>query len=413
MKAHAMRAPLVTVAVALACLPTRPVLAQENGVPDLAALSKIDVHGFVSEGGFVSTANDYIGASSRGSVELFEAGVNFSTMLSNRLRMGLQLFARNEGVVHEFSTRVDWAYLDYRLDPWLGLRLGVIKMPFGLYNEYTDIDAARVPILMPQSVYPLRNRDVLLSHTGVALYGNPRLGKTGELEYQLWLGTLTIPRNALDLQGATLDSVDTHYVAGAQLFWLPPVEGLRVGTTVLSASIDFNLTLDPASVMALVMGGFVPADYDGKLVVSQQPTTLWVASAELVRGDWLFAAEYSRWLKHQQTDLPDILPAFDEDAERFYVLASYRMFSWLEGCGYYSVSHVDAADRQGQDPRFMPSFLAFQRDLAATLRFDVNDHWLWKIEAHFIDGTSEIPADLGPGTDRYWGLFLARTTLSF
>src|SRR5215208_983102 len=39
----------------------------------------IEIHGFVSEGAFVSTSNDYIGASSRGSVKLFEAGINFST----------------------------------------------------------------------------------------------------------------------------------------------------------------------------------------------------------------------------------------------------------------------------------------------------------------------------------------------
>ena len=32
---------------------------------------------------------------------------------------------------------MDWAFLDYQWRPWLGLRAGIIKMPFGLYNEYT------------------------------------------------------------------------------------------------------------------------------------------------------------------------------------------------------------------------------------------------------------------------------------
>ena len=72
--------------------------------------------------------HDYFGSSSRASIELFR--------------------------------RLDWA--------------------FRLYNEYTDIDSARLPILMPSSVYPLRDRDVLLSHT--ALYGSQALGAGGELE---------------------------------------------------------------------------------------------------------------------------------------------------------------------------------------------------------------------------------------
>src|SRR6185503_15024381 len=111
--------------------------------------------------------------------------------------------ARDVGALRDAAPRLDWAYLDFHWRPWLGLRAGTIKMPFGLYNEYVDVDAARLPILLPTSVYPLRNRDVLISHTGAAIYGTATLGTAGEVEYQAWLGTLTIPRNALELSGAT------------------------------------------------------------------------------------------------------------------------------------------------------------------------------------------------------------------
>jgi hypothetical protein len=374
---------------------------------------EIDIHGFVSAGAFVSTANNYIGESARGSVELFEAGINFSTVVAERLRVGLQLFSRDEGTLRDESPRVDWAYLDYYWRPWLGLRAGIIKMPFGLYNEYADIDTARLPILMPQSVYAIRNREALLSHTGFALYGSQPLGAAGELDYQAWLGTLSIPENALTISGATLDDIDTRYVTGAQLFWQPPIEGLRVGGTYVRASIDFDLTLDPATVMQLIAAGLVPADYDGKLVISQRPDAWWIVSAELVREDWFFAAEYSRAAKHQQTSLPDVIPAFDEDAEHFYGLVSYRLSARLETGVYYSVNHRDASDRDGSGPAFAEKFYAYQRDLAATLRFDVNDHWLWKVEGHFIDGTADLLSELNPAPERFWGLFLLRTTVTF
>ncbi|HSR95456.1 MAG TPA: hypothetical protein VLM79_00240, partial [Kofleriaceae bacterium] len=212
---------------------------------------------------------------------------------------------------------------------------------------------------------------------------------------------------------ATLDRTQSKYVTGAQAFWHTPLDGLRVGATYLRASIDFHLTLSPELRAVAVAAGLVAADFDGKVIVSQRPDTLIVGSAEYNRDDWLFAAEYSRWLKHQRTTLPAAFPTIDEDGERFYAMATRRATAWLEAGAYYSVYHVDAGDRGGHDPQLAEPFYAFQRDLAATVRFDVNDHWLWKLEAHFMDGTAGLPAPSNPHPERYWGLFLARTTVTF
>ncbi len=377
----------------------------------LTFLSKIQIHGFVSEGGFVSTANDYIGDSSRGSLKFLEAALNVSTELTDRLRVGLQLVSRSVGTLSEEVPRLDWAVADYQWQSWLGLRAGVIKMPLGLYNEYIAIDAARTAILLPQSVYPVRNRDALISHTGFALYGSASLGVVGGLDYQAWLGTLTIPRSALDLSGANLDSVDTKYVTGGQLFWRTPLEGLRVGGTYLRAAIDFHLTLDANLTSQVVMAGLAPADYKGQLVVSQDPTSIWVLSAEYVHNDLLLAAEYSRWLKHQ-TSVPKVAD-LDEEAERFYAMATYRLSPHFELGSYYSMTYADVDDRRGHDARFSKHFQAFQHDLAATLRLDINEYWLWKVEGHFMDGAADLQASANLNPTRYWGLFLFRTTVTF
>lgn len=376
-------------------------------------LAALQFHGFVSEGGFVSTANDYIGKSSRGSLELFEAGLNVSTEVADRLRVGLQFFARDVGTYRDLPPRLDWAFVDYHWKTWLGLRAGVIKIPFGLYNETADIDAARLPILMPQSVYQLRNRSALLAHTGFALYGERKLSSAGSIEYQALLGTLNVPENALILSGASLDSIDTKYVTGAQLFWHPPVEGLRIGGSYLRTSIDFNLTLDPANVAALIMANLVPADFDGKLTISQRPGSFVVGSAEYLREDWLFAAEYARSLKRQRSTLPMLLPTVHEDNERFYVMANRRFSQNLELGAYYSVFNIDADDRGGHNKmKFPERWYAWQRDLSATVRYDVNERWLWKLEAHFIDGVADLYGST-PNPERYWGLFLLKTTVSF
>jgi hypothetical protein len=372
----------------------------------------LQLHGFISEGGFVSTANEYIGHSSRGSLELFEAGLTVTTELADRLRAGIQLYGRDVGRFRDLPPRIDWAYVDYRWRPWLGLRAGIIKMPYGLYNEYADIDSARTAILLPQSVYPLRDRTALLAQTGFAAYGSVALGSGGgSLDYQAWLGTLDIPANALELDGARLDDVDTKYVTGAQVFWRAPVEGLSIGATFLRTSIDFHLTLEQRLIDQLVAAGIVPPDYDGTLVISQRPDTVVVGSVEYARGDWLFAAEYARWYKHELSTLPLAIPTTDSVSERIYAMVNRRLNDCYELGAYYSMFHADAHDRDGD--AFAERFYAWQRDAAATLRYDVNEHWLWKVEAHFIDGVADLFPSENADPTRYWGLFLFKTTVTF
>jgi hypothetical protein len=372
------------------------------------------VHGFVGEGGFVSTANNYIGDSSRGSLAMFEAGLNVSTQLSDHLRVGMQLYGRNAGQFRDLPPRLDWAYLDYHWKSWLGLRAGIIKMPFGLYNEYADIDAARTQILMPQSVYPLRDRSALLAQTGFSLYGFRPLGRHGgSLEYQAWLGTLDVPSNALEVNGGTLDSINTRYVTGAQLFW-KPIDELKIGGSYVRLSIDYNVTLSEANLAALIMAGAVPADYDGRLVISQRPVQLWLASAQYTPDNWLFAAEYGRNSTRQVSTLPLVLPTTVTDGEGFYAMATHRLSSILEVGAYYSVLFADVHDRGGHNKmKFAERWYAWQRDAALTIRYDVNEHWLWKVEGHFIDGVADLFASQNAKPERYWGMVLFKTGVTF
>jgi hypothetical protein len=395
-------------ALVLAMLAAGPARADD---PDHA----IQIHGFISEGGFLSTDNDYIGSSTRGSLEFFEAGINASTEVADRLRAGIQFFGRDVGTFRDLPPRLDWAFLDYRWRDYLGLRAGIIKMPFGLYNEYADIDSARTSILMPQSVYSVRNRSALLAQTGFSLYGFRDLGHDGgSIDYQAWFGTLNIPDNALTLDGAHLDSIDTRYVTGGQLFWRTPVDGLKVGATYVRASFDFNLTFNADTLAQLVALGYVSPAYDGKIGLYQHPDQLGIASAEYTREDWQFAAEYMRSYTHTSSTLSTLVPVSDATSEHFYVLASHRLCRCAELGAYYSVMYADVNDRHGNNKMAYPqNFLAWQRDAALTLRYDINDHWLWKVEGHFIDGAADLDRSVNPNPTRYWGLFLFKTTVTF
>lgn len=409
--------------------PTDPVpasepLAEPAAPPDASAepiepvsatspdLRSVQLHGFVSQGAFISSSYNYLGRSKNGSVEFTEAALNASSEVADRLRVGLQLFARDIGPIGDYKISLDWAFLDYRWKEWLGVRAGRVKMPFGLYNEVNDVPGARLPILLPQSIYPVRSRDFLLALTGAAIYGSPLVGTAGAIDYQVFFGTIF-----LDLgDSPQFIGAHTRRAGGAQVFWRPPIEGLRIGPSFLNVKVDFDFQLDQMTIDQLIMDGAVPADFDGRAQLRLHDANLLVGSVEYDIGRWLFAGEYSRQLIHAETTPPGLIPEADadSDSERFYLLAAHRLREDLTVGGYASFQFRDVDNRSGEG---LPvSHTAYQQDYAATGRYDINEFWLIKLEAHLLRGTAALSQADNPGgtlDEKNWGLFLAQTVLSF
>jgi hypothetical protein len=370
--------------------------APEEGRSDEKPWS-VDVHGFVSQGFILSSGNNYLADSKKGSFEFNEAGINFTKGLGDRLRVGLQFFARDVGAVGNYVPRLDWFNLDYRFTNWLGVRAGRLKLPFGLYNEFNDIDSARVPVLLPQSVYPILNRDILLAQTGGELYGYVPLKHIGAFEYRLYGGTLHIDP-PIAQPPLALKSFHVPYIVGGRLMWEAPLEGLRMGGSVQTLRFDTVYTL-PA------MPPMPPPEFSIGI-----PFVLWLASFEYAAHDLLIAAEYGRWKADVETTLG---PASKVDTvvnERFYVMAAYRVSPWFYPGAYFShlVENVDKPMTRDN----------FQDDFAMTFRFDLNAHWLVKLESHYMRGTLDLAPDLNGGTvrgalQRNWGVFFLKTTAYF
>ena len=103
--------------------------------------------------------NNWLGSTEDGSYEFNEMGINFSTELTDDLHVGVQFFSRDLGTIGNDDIKVDWAFADYHWKDWLGVRVGKIRIPYGLYNEIRDIDILRLSIILPQSVYSEIARD--------------------------------------------------------------------------------------------------------------------------------------------------------------------------------------------------------------------------------------------------------------
>jgi hypothetical protein len=387
----------------LSCLLFSAAAAQE-AVAQEEDESSLQTHGFVSQGFIKTTDNNYLAQSERGSFEFTEVGINFTKVLGDKLRVGMQLFAHDLGPLGNLTPTFDWFYLDYRFEDWFGIRAGRTKLPFGLYNENNDIDAARVPILLPQSVYPVANREFLLAQTGLELYGNVPLGMAGDAEYRIYGGTIF-----LDTSNSTteLSKFDVPYLVGGRLMWLPPLTGLQLGGSVQALRLDFDFVPSAEQLTQYEEQDILPPDFSGT-VSTRIPATLWVASAEYQSGDLLLATEFGQTYYDIESNL--LLPRTRAKTQGFHAMASYRMASWFTPGVYYSALFPDDGNREGHS--------AYQHDVAVTTRYDLTPNWLLKLESHYMHGTAALSPAINGGASRAtldadWVLLLAKTTAYF
>jgi len=379
---------------ALALLATPPAAAVELRLP--GDLAQLQVHGFISQGFLYSSANNYLAHSSQGSFEFTELGLNFTMLATDKLTLGLQIFSHDLGPIGDYRATLDWYAVDYHWQDWLGVRAGRVKLPFGLYNDSSDIDSARTAILLPQSIYPAQNRDFLLAQTGVEVYGYQGLGAAGGLDYRMYGGTIFLDLRPQPGNPITAVDVNVPYVAGGRVLWAAPapVEGLRLGGSLQFLRLETHLLLPSTPSQVAV----------------NLPVMLWVASVEYTVRDLLLAAEYSRWRVRTESSNPSLVPEALTFSERGYALASYRVNSWLQAGAYYSLLFPNVTRRGTLDGR--------QHDAALTLRFDVNPFWLVKVEGHYMHGMAGLSSSLNgnqplKSLSPDWAFFAVKTTAFF
>jgi hypothetical protein len=372
--------------------PAPPIARADPASPDTSLLS-VDVHGFGSQGFVLTTGNDYlVPDSKRGSFQLSEVGINFSKQLTETLRFGVQFFAQNFGGAGNYTPQIDWFYLDYDWRNWLTLRAGRLKIPLGLYNEVNDVDSARVPILLPQSVYPLQLRSFLFAQTGVELGGFLRSRSAGALEYRIYAGTVFIdPKLVVPVGGTIPLKFNVPYAYGGRLVWETPLAGLRLAASGLVVRLDTT--------------AYFPMNVSYGI---ENHTKLWIASAEYSFRALALTGEYARGYNKQETAIPG--NSFEYVSESLYALATVSATRWLQPGLYYALRYPNIEKRNGLSNK--------QHDVSATLRFDINDHWLFKLEGHYMAGTTGLlnPLQYGPppaDPARRWAVFLAKTTVYF
>jgi hypothetical protein len=357
----------------------------------------VQFHSFVQQGFAYSNQNNFLTMpTSNGSFAMTDAGVNVSTSLTDKFRVGAQVYARNIGNLGDYHVELDWAYGDYKFKDWFGIRAGKVKTALGLFNDIQDMEFLQTWALLPQSIYPLDLRSNTIAHTGGDVYGQIGLRKAGSLSYTGYLGTRPNDKwGGVYIYQSDAGSPVKSFsgkTAGGDLRWHTPISGLMAGGSWADETQNLNLTL---------------LDYGGSpLAVTSHPEHLTSGYADYARGKWHFNGEYRRDYNMEKYIFLGYPSGSNQSTKAFFVTAAYRVSKRLEIGTYQSRYYVDFP----QNPANTASNHIF--DQVVTARFDITKWWNVKIEEHFMNGygdtysahgfySGDNPAGLKPTTDMF------------
>jgi hypothetical protein len=396
-------------------------------VSDVAGeLFKVDIHGYISQGYMISNRNNFLTDSENGSFHFNELGINFSTGLTDKIRLGVQFAARDLGDTGNDKVLIDWAYADFCWRDWLGIRVGKIKQAVGFYNKTRDIDMLRTFILLPQGIYSENYRDAATSVKGIGIYGEVPLKLMGNISYQVLIGTTEIDKDGSTAKSGEglapfkIEKFDVDNLYSGSIIWESPLKGLRLGATLVDSKIKAHARLSEDII--------IPVDFPpysltvasrGDQVTADIPkTAIYTYSVEYTWKNLVLAAEFQIMDQDMIVKVPDLEPLeIRLNSVSYYGSASYRFADWFELGVYYMEYYKDKNDREGIG--FDPPYSAYQKDVSACLRFDLNPHWIFKLEGHLVDGVAlcfpqdNLNAAGAFEYDKKWALFAAKMTFCF
>ncbi|MBF0421832.1 MAG: hypothetical protein HQL73_02445 [Magnetococcales bacterium] len=180
--------------------------------------------------------------------------------------------------------------------------------------------------------------------------------------------------------------------------------GLRLGVSSLSGQVKLTTSRN--------LGLFQLA------TVTDSDAQISTYSAEYTKDKLTLLAEYSIYDQDNKistrTPLSTVTMTNRSILGGWYSSVSYRMTSEFETSAYYSAFYWDLRDKKGTNALgagiFSKDYMAWQKDLAMTGRYDIDQNWMVKLEGHWMDGTALA---VGTPSGRYWTLWAFKAIYSF
>lgn len=377
---------------------------------DAPDLNRLQINGFLSQAYIKTTKNNFFGHSDNaGSFNFREIGLAASHRPFTPLQFSGQLLYRTAGEGNKGGIHIDFALIDYNFintpPAELGIRLGRTKNPFGLYNDTRDVPFTRPSILLPQSIYFDRTRNLGLASDGAQLYGESRQD-WGNIT--MLFGTGFPQVNDKDTETSVLFGSFTHTGRlKSRLSYLGHIiyerpDG-RFRFAVSSAQV--KIAYDPGDSDIFIPGTF---KFTPLVISAQYNAERWSITSE-------YALRHSHWngINHSRNFRKNVT------GESFYLQGTYRFIPGWEAVVRYDLLFSNRKDRNGKKFTATTGGAAhsqYARDFTTGLRWNITPSIMLSTEYHRVSGTAWLtPLDNldSAATRKNWNLFAAQVSYRF
>lgn len=359
---------------------------------------KGQVHGFLSQGMVASSHNNFYGDSSDGvSWDFREIGLNASYRFKPGIQFSGQVISRRAGEMDTGALWVDYAFADITLlsseAKQVGIRMGRVKNPYGIYNESRDAAFARPGAVVPQPVYFDKARKFILSADGIQPYGRFEV-PTGTLEWNLSLGKSPINERS---SKATL----VGYKAPGDL----RQDRLTTGFRILHESADQRWLAGVSYFSLHQEYDPEPGDAFPRTGVLLEP---WLISLRYSGEKWTVSSEYML----EKTEFNTGGTQFVAYAQGWYIQGQYRFMPDLELLLRYDYSTADRDDSGGREfetATGQPAHTRYAHDYVIGAKYDITSSFMLRAEWHHLKGTFWLSSLDNPNSadlKKDWDMFM-------
>jgi len=372
-----------------------------------ATESQVQVHGFISQALVHTTAND-VGGQGGDELgwDLREMGVNLSYRPNADWLLAGQALARWAGETDEGQPRIDYAIVDRTLyaseDSRVGLQVGKVKNPYGLYNMTRDVAQTRPGIIMPQSIYLDRIRNFFLASPGIAAYGSHN---HGDWDISWRLNAMRPDADSEDWENLLFLTSQAGSYEGENS-WLGQVMTEMAGGRM-------RLGLSGGRVVSAYKPG--PADPIGRGRSILRPLLL---SVEWNEERWSLAGEYERVRNNGEGyGLGGNGPEDPNTVEAWYIQGTWRVTPSRSVYLRRDAFYFDRDDKSGKAFAALNGVQAsvmYSKDWVLGARQDWK-RWSFSAEVHQVEGTAWLsPLDTPiANQQKSWRMLLLQAAYQF
>lgn len=368
----------------------------------------VQIHGFLSQGFVHTSANNFFGESENSvSTDFREIGLNGSWTVIPELQLSMQIVYRDAGLTNEEGVLIDYGYANYSFfsneTTLLGIKAGRVPTPFGFYNDTRDVASLRPGIILPQSIYFERNRNLAISADGGYFSAEHR---SDYGDFFLQTGVVQSRGNDPEFKNGVVGSLPGKF--DGALSWINQLNyEWRSGLVRLGFSYaDLNFKYNPDS-----------GTESRNLQPGKFKFTPFVFSFQYNEEQWSLTSEYAI-RRRRTTDFG--VPDTDTTGYSFYVQGTYKFTSWMEAMVRYDHLISDWNDSTGEKwaatrPGRVP-YSRFAKDWTAGLRFTVIPKLLVSLEYHYVNGTGWLSTLENPDasqTKQKWNLYMMMISYDF